>query len=123
MKKVLEMLVMMISKFHEHDDIGIGIRNSFFDPCIVSIVFVNIFKQNFEASGLYCLTKWFLDIKMIKLSAVPKKQKTEGQKRYSSKITICRKTISCFHFFPERDKSDDVKNPRKSYYIRQETNQ
>jgi len=74
LEKILEMFVMMVSKFDEHEHIGMGIRNSFFYSGIISIVLMNICKQYLKRScRLHLLSKWFLDIETIELFAIPKK--------------------------------------------------
>jgi len=42
LKKVLEVIVMMISKFDEHEHIGVSVRNDVFDPFIIGIVLMNV---------------------------------------------------------------------------------
>ena len=44
LQKILEMIVMMVSEFYEHEDIRIVVRNDFFYSCIISIVLVDIGK-------------------------------------------------------------------------------
>jgi hypothetical protein len=65
------------------------------------------------------LSEWFLDIETIELPAIPKEQETEHQKRYPSKITIRRETISRLHLFSEMDTGDDDKNKTDHRDIRQ----
>lgn len=50
LQQALEMLVMMIGEFHEHEHIGIRISDRFLDSCIIGIVFMDIGEKDLDAS-------------------------------------------------------------------------
>gem|GEM_PF-6000195 len=43
-QQVLEVFIMMVGKFYEHEHIGISVRNGFFDSFIVDIVLMDVCK-------------------------------------------------------------------------------
>ena len=119
LQEVLEIVIMMVGEFHEHEHIGIRVRDGFFDSSIIHIIFVDIRKQDFKVSSLNFLDERLLDIETIELLALPEKQETEHQKRKASEITMSGGMISRLHLLPEIDESHDSEDTADTGHIRQ----